>query len=145
MWKCTKCSREFANQHQSHSCSTRPLEEHFRGRAKLTVAIFKRLLRTVKRNGPVTVISSKTRIAFQTRMSFAAVVIRNDFLRGHLVLAERTLDPRFSRIQTISPRNHVHEFVLNDVGDIDSRFCELIAKAYAVGNQEHLRRPAKPL
>jgi len=76
-------------------------------------------------------------------MSFAAIMIRNDFLRGHLVLAERIPDARFLRIQTISPRNHVHEFVLRDPRQIDSRFLELITKAYAVGNQEHLGKAAK--
>jgi hypothetical protein len=144
MWKCKKCGREFANLHQSHSCSIRPLEEHFRGRSKAAIVLFRDLLKAIKSNGPVTVISSKTRVAFQTRMSFAAITIRNEFLRGHLVLAERTPDSRFSRIQTISPRNHVHEFVLRDPRQIDSRFCELITKAYAVGNQEHLRKSAKP-
>ena len=144
MWTCKKCGREFANLNQSHSCSIRPLNEHFRGRSKSAVALFKHLLRAIKSNGPVTVISSKTRIAFQTRMSFAAIMIRNDFLRGHLVLAERIPDSRFCRIQTISPRNHVHEFVLRDPRQVDSRFCELITKAYAVGNQEHVRRSAKP-
>jgi hypothetical protein len=78
-------------------------------------------------------------------MSFAAVMIRNDFLRRHLVLAEPTPDPRFSGIQTLSPRNHVHEFVLRDPRAIDSWFCELIAKAYAVGNQAHLQRATKLL
>jgi hypothetical protein len=145
MWKCTKCSREFANRNQSHSCSTRPLREHIRGQTKLAVAIFKHPLGTIKSNGPVTVVSSKTRIAFPTRMSFAAVMIRNDFLRRHLVLAERTPDPRFSRIQTLSPRNHVHEFVSRDPRAIDSWFCELIAKADAVGNQEHWQRATKLL
>jgi len=144
MWTCKKCGRQFANLHQSHSCSTRPLKEHFEGRSKSALTLFRHLLRAIKSNGPVTVVSSKTRIAFQTRMSFAAIMIRNDFLRGHLVLAEPTPDRRFSRIQTISPRNHVHEFLLKDPREIDCGFCELIAKAYAVGNQEHLRRSAKP-
>jgi|SRR5215470_14933306 len=143
MWTCKKCGRQFANLHQSHSCLTRPLKEHFRGKSK-ALALFRHLIRAIKSNGPVTVISSKTRVAFQTRMSFAAIMIRNDFLRGHLVLAERTPDARFFRIQTISPRNHIHEFMLKNPREIDRRFCELIAKAYAVGNQEHLRRSAKP-
>lgn len=140
MWKCTKCNRHFANRNQSHSCLTRPLKEHFLGRKKRAEAIFKELLKTIKSNGPVTIVSSKTRIAFQTRMSFAAIMVRDDFLRGHLVLAERVPDPRFCKIQTISPRNHVHEFILTDPHEIDTRFCELITKAYAVGNQEHLQK-----
>jgi hypothetical protein len=115
-----------------------PLEAHFRGKATSTEKLFSALRKAVESNGPVTIVSSKTRIGFQTRMTFAAVSVRKDHLVGHLVLASRIPDVRFTKIETISPRNHVHQFQLRDVCQLDARFRMLIRKAYAVGNQEHL-------
>ena len=73
-------------------------------------AIFDKVLRVARRNGPITVLPEKTRIAFQVRMSFAAFVIRRDWVDGHVVLARRLENPRFRRIETFSPRNHLHAF-----------------------------------
>jgi hypothetical protein len=81
----------------------------------------------------------KTRIAFQVRMSFAVVVPRKQWLDGHLVLARRVDDPRFTRIETFSPRNHLHAFRLRQPSDLDARFIELLRESYSVGQQRHLR------
>ena len=54
--------------------------------------------------GPVTIVPEKTRIAFQVRMSFAAVSLKKRWLDGHVVLARRLEDPPFRAIQTISPK-----------------------------------------
>ena len=45
-------------------------------------------------------------------MSFAAFVIRKNWIDGHVVLARRLENPRFRRIETFSPRNHLHAFRL---------------------------------
>ncbi len=73
-------------------------------------------------------------------MIFAAIMPRNTGLCGHLVLARRVSDGCFFRIESISPRNHVHHFTLHSAKDIDQRFCQLLAEAYAVGRQEHVRQ-----
>ena len=71
-------------------------------------------------------------------MSFIAVSVRRNYLVGHFVFARRVEHPRFLSIQTISPRNHVHAFRLNDAEDLDEEFTEWIREAYAVGEQKHL-------
>lgn len=139
LWKCPRCERRFANLNQSHSCFLQPLEAHFRKKAITAEKLFSALRKAIESNGPVTIISSKTRIGFQTRMTFAAVSLRKHYLVGHLVLASRTPDERFTKIERLSPRNHVHHFELRDVRQLDARFRTLICKAYAVGNQEHLQ------
>ena len=50
-------------------------------------------------------------------------------------------DRRFTRIETISPRNHVHAFRLDSVDQLDAGFAALAREAYAVGCQEHLVTP----
>jgi hypothetical protein len=74
-------------------------------------------------------------------MTFAAVMPRVDALRGHLVLARRAPDPLFTKIETISPRNHVHHFRLTAADELTPQFRAYIAEAYRVGNQEHLQAP----
>ena len=112
---------------------------HFKGKPPAVRAIFEKLLRVAERNGPITVLAEKTRIAFQVRMSFAAFVIRKNWIDGHVVLARRFEHPRFRRIETFSPRNHLHAFRFERVEEVDAEVSSWLAEAYRVGEQRHLR------
>jgi len=92
----------------------------------------------VKRCGPVRVVPEKTRIAFQVRMSFAAVSLRRDRIVGHVVLARRLENPRFTKIEYISPRNHVHSFCFYSRKELDREVLAWLREAYRVGQQRHL-------
>ena len=140
LWRCPDCRRQFANRNQSHACGRYSLAIHFEGKSKSVRAIFDRLLAVAKKNGPVTVLPEKTRIAFQARMSFAAFVIRKNWVDGHVVLARRLENPRFRRIETFSPRNHLHAFRFESVDEIDAEVGRWFAGAYRVGEQRHLGR-----
>ena len=86
------------------------------------------------------ILAQKTRIAFHARMTFAVLIPRRRWLNGHLVLASSVDHPRFTRMTTYSPRNHVHEFRLDSAEDIDPTLERRIADAYEVGLQRHHRR-----
>ena len=139
MWTCPRCGRSFANRNQSHACAaTLDLGHHLRGKDPEVAAIFRRLVELAERNGPVTVLAEKTRIAFQVRMSFAAFTLRRRWVDGHVVLARRVEHPRFRRVQTFSPRNHLHQFRLERLEDADEEVAAWLAEAYRVGEQRHL-------
>ena len=141
LWRCAKCGRRFANRNQSHFCRSRqPLRNHFEGKPSAVRRLFEQVRAAVESCGPVTVLSEKTRIAFHVRMSFMAIMVRRSGLRGHFVFASVHEHPRFSRVDTISPRNHVHHFRLAGPGDVDATFIAWVAEAYSVGRQEHLSR-----
>jgi hypothetical protein len=142
LWQCPKCKRRFANHNQSHFCGTHDLETHFEGKPPEIRAIFDAVVKAVRRCGPVSVLPEKSRIAFQVRMSFAQVTPRMKWVDGHVVLARRMERPRIRRIDTISPRNHVHHFRLFSVSDVDAEFQEWLAEAYDVGQQLHLSAPS---
>jgi hypothetical protein len=72
-------------------------------------------------------------------MSFAAVMLTHRWIDGHVVLARRVESPRFRRIESISPRNHVHAFRLSALEELDAELTAWIAEAYLVGEQRHLR------
>ena len=141
MWRCPECGRRFANRNQSHACGRSTLASHFLGKPAAVRAIFNRLLVVARKNGPVTVLPEKTRIAFQVRMSFAAFVIRRKWVDGHVILARRLENLRFRRIETFSPRNHLHAFRFESVDEIDDEVAAWLAEAYQVGEQRHLNEP----
>ena len=138
MWTCPRCGRSFANRNQQHACGPLDLDRHLAGRDPEVVAIFERLVELAERNGPVTVLPEKTRIAFQVRMSFAAFELRRHWVDGHVVLARRLEHPRFRRVETFSPRNHLHQFRLERLEDADEEVAAWLAEAYRVGEQRHL-------
>lgn len=119
LWTCPACGRFFANANQSHACGRHALEPHFEGRSAKVRAIY-------------------DAFAFQVRMSFAQLTIRRDWVLGHLVLARRVEDPLFTRVETFSPRNHLHAFRLDRPDQVAPLF-DHAREAYAVGRQEHLR------
>jgi endogenous inhibitor of DNA gyrase (YacG/DUF329 family) len=144
LWACPRCERQFANVNQTHSCGPPvELEAHFRGRDPSVFELYRTLLALVRRCGPVTVLVEKTRIAFQVRMSFMAVAPRQMHLIGHFVFPRRVPSPRFQKIETFSPRNHVHHFCLERPEELDAEFAGWVREAYAVGRQEHLRDSPK--
>jgi len=86
------------------------------------------------------VVPEKTRIAFQVRMSFAAVSLRRDRLVGHVVLARHLKNPRFTKVEHISPRNHVHSFCFYSREELDQEVLSWLREAYKVGEQKHLSK-----
>ena len=142
LWQCPACDRSFANRNQSHSCSNVSLESHFTGKPEKVRELFDAVRAMIKKCGPVKILPEKTRIAFQVRMSFIAVQVRRDYLIGHFVFARRVEHPRFTRVETFSPRNHLHAFRLDRLADLDNQFAAWVREAYAVGEQKH--RQKKP-
>ena len=137
LWPCPACGRTFANCNQTHACGAQSLEGHFEGKSAEVRRIYEAFVAMLQRLGPVTVLPEKTRIAFHIRMSFAQLTLRRRWVLGHFVLAQRSEDPLFTKIETISPRNHVHHFRLDAAEEVE-RLWPFAAKAAAVGRQEHL-------
>ena len=138
LWVCGECGRAFANRNQTHACGPLDLDHHFRGRPPAIRELFELVRKRVGSIGPAIVLPEKTRIAFQVRMSFAQITPRNRWLDGHFVLARRRPGPLVRKIETMSPRSHVHYFRLESAADVDDVFMSFLAEAYAVGEQRHL-------
>ena len=138
LWRCAKCGREFANRNQGHTCGLHTLEAHFAKSTPEVRKLFRRFVSEARKCGPLRVLPEKTRIALHVRMSFAAVALRKSALTGHLVLARRRELPCFTRVETLSPRNHVHHFRIRSTAGLTDEFLAALRSAYAVGEQNHL-------
>ena len=89
--------------------------------------------------GPMTVITEKTRIAIQVRMSFTSIMLKQRLIDEHIVLAGRVDSPRFRRIESISTFNHVRAFQLCSIAEIDAELIAWLTEAYQAGEPRHLR------
>jgi hypothetical protein len=83
---------------------------------------------------------TKNRVGFQVRMIFAAVTVRKTGLACHVVLSRRRENPRFTRIDSISPGNHIHHFRIRSMDELDDEVASWLQEAYLVGEQKHLSR-----
>ncbi len=141
LWACKSCGRRFANRNQTHSCGRFTVNDFLLGKSKKEVQLYEAFADAVAECGPVITAAAKTRVGFQVRMIFAAVNRLNaQGLAAHVVLARRFEHPRFVRVESISPRNHVHHFLLREVSEIDAEVKRWLEEAYRVGRQEHLKR-----
>lgn len=138
LWQCPRCGERFTTRNQYHSCGKFSLDALFAGSEPHVRELFDRFRAMVEEIGPVTVVPQRTRIAFQVRMRFAALMPQKRALRGHLVLERRSESRFFEKIETYSPRNHVHVFVFRTEEDLTPAFRPWIVMAYRVGCQEHL-------
>jgi hypothetical protein len=140
LWRCRKCGRAFANRNQSHACAKHDIRHHFAGKPPAIRALFDLVVAAIRDVGPVRILPEKTRIAFQVRMSFAQLTPRKGWIDGHVVLARRIDHPRFRKVESFSPRNHLHAFRLFSNDDVDEELRSWLREAYAVGEQRHLSR-----
>lgn len=138
LWICPKCGRRFANRNQSHSCGHYTIKQHLKGKSLHVIALHKRFLELVMQCGSVIVAPNKTRIGFQVRMIFAPVSLKQGGLNCHVVLSRRLQNPRFTRIEAISPQNHVHHFRIQSMDELDDEVHAWLKEAYQVGEQKRL-------
>lgn len=139
LWTCPKCDRKFVNSNMPHSCGRYSVEKFLAGKSEHAVSLYECLSALVHECGPVRIAPAKTRIGFQVRMIFAAVNKLSDHgLEAHVVLTQRLANPRFTRIETMTPKCHVHHFRVESLSELDDEVKSWLREAYQVGTQEHL-------
>lgn len=123
----------------SHSCGRYSLDEHFAGKPAATEQLFAALRDFVAQVGPATCYAEKTRIVFQTRGRFLAVIPRRHWLACHLWLKRELALPRYHRVDALAGRDFVHHFRLSSVDELDGEFLEHVRESYAVGSQQRVQ------
>jgi len=112
---------------------------HFKGKPPALRGLFDQFVAMIRTSGPVRIHAARTRIGFITRMTFAAAMPARDRLRCHLILSRKVDGPRFTKIETYSPRCFGHCFDVRCEADLDDELRALVAESYQVGMQAHLR------
>jgi hypothetical protein len=132
LWQCPECKKLYQRAGQSHSCAVVSLEDHFRNRPRAR-ELFAALRTAIEEaGGSVRLSIAKTRIGLITSITFAAVMVRKDYLRGHILMRRRVDSPRFIRVDD-GPPYWVHHFVIRTETDLDDEFRTWLSEAYEVG------------
>ena len=137
LWKCPKCGHEFVTRNLWHSCSNYTLDHHFQGTGPIVGKTFDKWLATVRKCGPITVVSQKTRIVFMVRVRFAGAIIRKDWVEAGLWLSREVQHPRLLRVANYMRGCYYHYFRFTSPADIDRSLRPLLREAHAIGRQDH--------
>lgn len=141
LWTCPNCGRQFINSNMPHSCGRYSVSKFLAGKSPPAISLYQHFSALVRDCGPVLIAPAKTRIGFQVRMIFAAVNKLSDHgLEAHVVLTRRLKTPRFRRIETLTPKCHVHHFRIESLDELDDEVRDWLREAYEVGTQKHLSR-----
>ena len=136
LWTCPRCGNEFVNKNQYHSCKRYTLNELFAARPPHIRGLFDRLRGMVEACGPVKVLPHRDMVGFMVRVRFAGAVPRTRWMDVALWLPRRVEDPRFHKIETVSPDVNVHLLRITDPEQLDDQVAAWIEDAYAMGRQE---------
>jgi hypothetical protein len=139
MWKCANCGREFDKANQPHSCRTKPLEEHFKNKAKARV-IFDRLVEMVTKDvGEVEIISIPCCIHLFGKYDFLAALPKKEGLEIRLALHRVLQSPRLKVSVPLSRRAYKHCIFLREEQELDQELAGWIREAY------HLKDLSQPV
>jgi hypothetical protein len=75
------------------------------------------------------------------KVRFAGATPRKRWLDVGFWLPRRLESPRFRRIETITPRAHLHVVRLSGENELDAELVGWIREAYDVGCRKHLASP----
>jgi len=120
-----------------HSCATVPWESHFAGRPQAR-ALWDRLRALLEEMGPVTVVSTRSRVGFMTRVRFCGAVPRRDGLRVRFWLKREIDSARFVWRQHLGHDDWIYDVLVHGPTDLDDELVAWLGEARAVGDQAHL-------
>ena len=106
------------------------MRTHFTGVAAALYPTYRAWAATARSCGPVTIYAQKTRIVFQTRVRFAAVMVRKRHLDTHLWLRRRVDHPRLLRTESFGSLGYAVHFSLASPHDIDDALVGHMREAY---------------
>ena len=112
-----------------HICSRLTLADALRRATPRTLSLFRKLVAAVRRFGPVQIVPQKSRIALQARKVIVGVRLLRDALDCELALSRRIEHPRFSKILSVSPRNHYHYLRLSSPAAFDHQLRAWLREA----------------
>jgi Domain of unknown function (DUF5655) len=145
LWTCPVCGQSFVSRNMPHSCQVVALDEFFADVTPGLRELFELYVAAARKNGPVTVNATKSRIALQVRMRFAGIQRpRRRHLLANFLHTTPVGSPRLTRVDFIPPYYYVHQLRLAEPADIDGELSGWLAEAYQVGEQRHVEDPDWP-
>ena len=118
-WVCPKCSRQFANPHQNHSCKPPvPIALHFEGRPAWMRTAFDSIARKLGKSIRVDGVAKG--IHFAARSTFAGVTTTKSKMRVEFLMDRAITSPRIVKIERLGPTRIAHHVELIDTAGADA-------------------------
>ena len=138
MWACPDCGRRFANQHQWHSCIDLSLGSALADASEHARRLYRAVEEAVASCGEYRVHPQKTRIAFITTMTFAAVKLARRWVDVSFITAEPIDDPQIDRLECYGPTSFAHTIRVAEPGQLDATVRGWLCRSWRRGNREAL-------
>ena len=110
------------------------LEAHFTDQSPVVREIYKRLMKTLRKFGPVIEEPKKTSIHLVHGSALAGVSTRKDALWLNIRMDHRIDSPRIHKVDQVSARRFHNELKLTSPDDIDAELIGWLKEAYNLGN-----------
>ena len=130
-WKCPKCKREFAKRNQGHSCTSYPVEKHFKNKENMKL-LYGALKEKVKKGvGPFKVESLPCCIHFvSSAATFAGVFIMKGKIRVTFAVSREIKKSRVKDSTRMSTNRYLHAVEITKEKDIDKELLTWLREAY---------------
>jgi hypothetical protein len=130
LWKCAKCSREFAKKNQAHSCVSFPLENHFKDK-EYAKELFTYLKEKIEAStGQLKIESLPCCIHLVSNYTFGAVWAMKDKLRIDFRTNFPIESSRIWKMIQMSPNRYLYYFEIKEKEEIDKELLGWIKAAY---------------
>lgn len=130
MWKCPYCFRVFERQGQMHTCSKKPLEEHFANK-KLAKEIFEYILKKINTEiGKADIVSIPCCVHLFGKYDFFAALPKRDGLEIRFALNRELTGGRIKQVVPVSQVSYKICIDLKSVKDIDAELLSWISESY---------------
>ena len=132
LWQCPTCRRRFAKRSQWHSCSSRSVDHHFRGKDVRLRTLFDELVRRLRKSGPLRYDAVQTSINLISTHHFGGVKVRNDHLRVGFLAKAPIRDARILQRLRVGPRRVGHAVAIRSRADLDAKVLTWLRDAQAL-------------
>ena len=131
-WICPKCSRQFKNPNQWHSCEKNEIASVMENKPKEIVVLYHALAVKVKALGPVTIEATRSAVMFKAPATFLAFKPKKDGAIIEFFLPEARDEFPVFRVLRISRKRWVHIVTLENEKDLNQKVIGWINESYGL-------------
>lgn len=132
MWTCPRCKRRFKNHNQSHYCTTKSIDDLFKGKPDDLLLAFDKILIDVSDFGDVSIGVSVNTVIFTNKKAFLIVRPMSKVLDLKFYHNQELRSANLHKSGKLGKKFYYHIRVKNE-GEVDDEVIQLLKKGYDQG------------
>jgi hypothetical protein len=129
-WMCPKCHRRFKNPNQAHSCVRENPGDQFLKSEPHVKAIYNKLLREIRKFGPVNISPVRIGIMLKNESTFVAIKARKQFLDIEFLLPVELNEFPIHKTFRVSKQRVAHFIRLESPDEITKQILGWLKESY---------------